>query len=320
MSHENRNCFSHFGGLMTKPEIRSRAPSAAKLLALFASISTCGYPMLAHGQQADPCAAGNPPTGAQALGYSHQVFCVAPTMADISVVNGVSSKLYSGKWYDKVAAPMSLYSMSGQTLALSSGGYLMTETRQSQPGALPLLLASAGFYVEFAVHLSDNDPDHFPAVWLMPQEHNASHSDHMPSDPQGFERWMEIDVDEGGYNTGHLGTLINWYGTSPSYQHQNESNAPASTFGMDRTQEHIFGLSYDPVGKKVTWYVDGVAVGSASTAMVPQYVNTHHYYLIMSNQSHGLNRPYQMYVRYFSAWIGSTPPKSPTGVRAETTQ
>ena len=189
---------------------------------------------------------------------------------------------------------MSMFSSSDQGLVLASGATLTTETRKSLPGLLPMLPGSSGFYVEFAERLSDNDVDHWPAVWLMPQEHNAVQADHAAGDPPRYERWMELDVDEGGFNkTGHHGNAISWWGIFPHYERQNGAIDPVSSPPMDRTQEHIFGLSYDPVRATVTWWVDGVSVGSTSTAKMHAIVKEHHYYLIMSNQTHGLNRPLQ---------------------------
>jgi hypothetical protein len=289
---------------------------ACTISALILVMSLWG-PMSAHGEQADPCP--TPPPGAKALGYLHKVFCVAPTTADVSVSNNVQSRLYSGPWYSASILPMTMYSSTAQGLALTSGGYVQTETRQSLPGMLPLLPASSGFYVEFAETLSDNDVDHWPAVWLMPQEHNSAQSDHQAGDPAKYERWMELDVDEGGFNkTGHHGAMINWWATYPNYAKLTTNNDPVSTPAMDRTKEHIFGMSYDPVHSVVTWWVDGVSGGSTSTAAVPAIVKTYHYYLIMCNQTHGLNHPYTMYVRYFSAWSGSAVPNPPSGVKAET--
>lgn len=302
---------------MISPTNKLSRAAAASLPALGLLVAF-GIPTMARGQQSDACASMEPPPGAQALGYVRRVFCVAPTISDISLDDGVSAKLYSGSWYSKSPSPLSLYSMSGQMLVIANGGGLITETRKSLPGALPLLLGASGFYVEFAERLSDNDKDHWPAVWLMPQEHNLLHSDRLAGDPPGYERWMELDVDEGGFNAGHHGAMINWSGKYPQYEHQNSSNDPASTFGMDRTQEHVFGLSYDPAGKKVTWWVDGAAVGNASTQGLPSIVNDHHYYLIIGNQNHGLNHPYKMYVRYFSAWSGNVVPSPPSGVKAVT--
>jgi len=188
-----------------------------------------------------------------------------------------------------------------------------TERRNSTAGALPLLLASAGFYVEFQERLSDNDADHFPAVWLMPLEHDGRKDDHVPGDPAGFEHWMELDVDEGGWNAGALGTMLNWSGISPNYQKVNLQ--VGSNLGMDRTEDHIFGASYDPKARQVTWWVDGISVGSVSTAAVPSFINTYHYYLLINNQNHGKNKPYEMYIPYFSAWTGADTPMAPTGLK-----
>lgn len=298
-----------------RPDRRKAKP----LLSLVAMLSAAVAPLASWGQQPDPCANMQPPAGAKTLGYLHQAFCVTPTLSDIATTNGSVSKLYSGMWYNTAPVSMSLYSMTDNVLTFANGGGLTTETRQSMPGALPLLLGSVGFYVEFAERLSDNDPDHWPAVWLMPQEHDIKQHDHAPTDPPGYERWVELDVDEGGFNAGHHGALIYWYGKYPQYQKTNYGNDPPSTFGMDRTQEHVFGLSFDPVGKKVTWWVDGANVGSASTENIPSLVNGYHYYLLINNQSHKLNRPYKMYVRYFDAWTGGAVPKPPSGVRTETT-
>ena len=264
---------------------------------------------------AQSCAPNNVPPGAQAVGYTHQVFCVTPSAADIAQDDSKVSKLYSGQWYAKTPPPASAYSMNGNVLTLSNGGGVTTQTRHSQVGALPLLPAAQGFYIEFAEQLSENDQDHFPAVWAMPKEHNGHKDDHDPSDPPGLERWMELDVDEGGYgNNGHHGTVINWWGYSPNYQHHNLDNAPAGT--LDRTQEHIFGMSYDPAAKKVTWWVDGSSTGSVSTAEIPAIVNTYHYYLLINNQHHGKNKPYTMNIRYFSAWSGNAAPNAPSGVKS----
>ena len=302
---------------MAVPPTKVYQLSAIKLTALIVSLAALGLPMWAHGQS-EPCTNPAPPPGAQSLGYNRLVFCVTPTVNDIDNTWTTSSaKLYSGSWYDKNPPPIGPYVMSGKTLVITAGGGVSTQTHRSTQGALPLLLAGAGFYVEFAEWLSDNDADHWPAVWLMPQEHDGKRHDYMPGDPPGSERFMELDADEGGFNPGHHGAMIYWSGTWPNYQKQQQGNDPRSTFGMDRTQQHIFGLSYDPAGKKVTWWVDGVNVGNASTETVPSIVNSYHYYLNINHQTHKLNHPYMMYIAYFSAWSKAVPPKPPAGVKAE---
>jgi hypothetical protein len=194
--------------------------------------------------------------------------------------------------------------MTGGVLTMNQGGVLTTESRKSKPGALPLLLGSRGFYVEFAVRLSDNHTDHFPAVWVMPQEHNASQSDRQAGDPPHYERWMEVDVNEGGLGTNlggaYRGAVIDWRGVYPHYERKVFNNIDKDP--IDMTAEHIFGASYDPAGRQVTWWLDGVKMGSQSTASFPSVINSYHYYLIIDAASRGEKVPYQMQVRYLAAW------------------
>jgi hypothetical protein len=295
---------------------RAKIRKAGMSLTLIASLSALCAPIEVLGQQSNPCGNTEVPAGAKSLGYLRQVFCVTPTTSDISDGGGVKM-MYTGTWYNDALAPLTFYSMSGAVLAVDIGGGVATETRKSLPGALPLLLGSAGFYVEIAERLSDNDMDHWPAFFLMPQEHNLRHQDRLSTDPVGYERWMELDVDEGGFNGGHHGAVINWSGLYPHYVNQNGSNDPPSTFGMDRTQVHVFGLSYDPSAKKVTWWVDGANVGSASTQQIPSVVNGYHYYLCIAAQNHRLKHPYKMYIQYFGAWSSAVAPNPPSGVQAE---
>jgi hypothetical protein len=243
-----------------------------------------------------------PPPGATALGYGTLVFCLEPTTADISYTSAGATSLYSGQWYDTMPPDSTYYSMENGTLAIALGGGVTTQRQSSQQGTLPYLVAGNGFYVEFAVTLSDNDSDHWPAVWLMPQEHNDKQSDHLSTDPAGYERWMEVDCDEGGFYAGSLNSLINWQGIYPNYTNttwNDEGKLPA----LDRTTEHVFGVSYDPVGQMAAYWLDGASVYSHSTSTIPAIVNTYHYYLIAGAQTHGANKPYEMLVRYMSAWI-----------------
>jgi hypothetical protein len=291
----------------------SKIPPVLALFASAAALVTLANADPASALPSNPCASGaSPPPGAQALGYTKQAFCVVPTIADISTNDAIAAKLYSGSWYTKDPTPMTRYAMDGSTLVLHPGGGVASESRKSRPGSLPLLPGAAGFYVEFQERLSSNDPDHFPALFLMPQEHDAKKNDHVAGDPATVEHWMELDVDEGGYGPGMHGTVINWSGAFPNYQHVNQS--VDSTAPLDRTQNHVFGLSYDPKARRVAWWLDGVIVGSTSTQALPAIVNSYHYYLLMGNQSHGLNKPYDMYVSYFSAWSPVEVPKPPTDV------
>lgn len=55
------------------------------------------------------------------------------------------------------------------------------------------------------------------AVWMMPVQHSGSNGEALgdvySSDPAGYERWMELDVDEGGFTVGEMGAVISWQGS-----------------------------------------------------------------------------------------------------------
>lgn len=248
------------------------------------------------------------PPGAAALGYTKCVINEHPTVADIAPGKNGDYKWFSGQWY---AQPPSLdhYTMQHGVLAISLGGDLVSTARDFSGGKLPLLPGIDGFYVEFEVRLSDNDPDHFPAVWLMPAEHSGKQEDHYPGDPPGFERWMELDVDEGGFGPGLTGTVHSWTGIwqgDPPYQRVMNPNNVSKT-PLDRSQRHTFGASYDPVRQQATWWVDGVQQMSAGHPYVPGVAAKQHFYLIISAQTHGGNKPYHMFISGVRAYV---PPSS----------
>ena len=248
------------------------------------------------------------PPGAAALGYTKCVIDERPTAADIAPAKSGDFKWFSGQWYSSKPPSLEHYRMVNGVLALSLDGDLVSAPRDlAGPGRLPALPGDKGFYVEFDVRLSDNDPDHWPAVWLMPVEHSGKQADHYEGDPKGFERWMELDVDEGGFGPGLAGTVHNWTDVYPHYKHiQNPNNVPKVP--LDRSQWHTFGASYDPVGKTATWWVDGVKQMSATSPYVPDIAAKQHFYLIISAQSHGKKTDHQMFVRSVRAYV---PPESP---------
>lgn len=249
------------------------------------------------------------PPGAALLGYTKCVIDERPAVGDIAPGKNGDFKWFSGQWY---GAPPSLdhYTTKDGVLCLSLGGDLVSTSRDFSGGRLPLLPGFDGFYVEFEVQLSDNDPDHWPAVWLMPAEHSGKQEDKYPGDPPGFERWMELDVDEGGFGPGLTGTVHSWTGIwkgNPDYaremNHNNVSQTP-----LDRSQRHIFGATYDPVRLQVTWWVDGVKQHSAGPPYVPAVALRQHFYLIMGAQTHGANKPYEMLIYGVRAYV---PPSCP---------
>ncbi len=248
------------------------------------------------------------PAGAAALGYTKCVISECPTVADIAPGRNGDYKWFSGQWYSPEVPSLDRYTMQNGVLALSLGGDLVGTSHDFTGAKLPLLSGADGFYVEFGVRLSDNGPDHWPAVWLMPAEHSGKQEDHYEGDPPGFERWMELDVDEGGFGPGLAGTVHSWTGIwhgNPDYARVMNSNNVLKT-PLDRSQTHIFGASYDPVKQKVTWWVDGVAQMSADGPCVPEVARKQHFYLIMSAQTHGAEEPYRMYISGVHAFVPPT--------------
>ncbi len=258
---------------------------------------------------ASVASAADVPPGAAALGYTKRVIHETPTAADIAPGKNGNYKWFSGQWYSRTSPSLDHYSTQDGALALSLGGDLVSTPRDFSAGKLPLLPGPDGFYVEFDVRLSDNDKDHWPAVWLMPVEHDGKR-DHYEGDPPGFERFMELDVEEGGFGPGLTGTVHSTEGVYPKWKHvQNPNNV--SPAAMDRIRKHTFGASYDPVHQKVTWWVDGKLQMSAGAPYVPAVAARQHFYLILSAQSHKAKKPYFMFVSGVRAYVppGSSLPE-----------
>jgi hypothetical protein len=251
------------------------------------------------------------PPGAAALGYTKCVINEHPAVADIAPAKNGDFKWFSGQWYNGQPPSLDHYTMQDGVLVLSPGGDLVSTSRDFSGGKLPLLPGYDGFYVEFEVRLSGNDPDFWPAVWLMPAEHSGKQEDRYLGDPPGFERWMELDVDEGGFGPGLTGTVHSWTGIwhgDPDYARVMNTQNNVSKTPLDRSQKHVFGASYDPIRQQATWWVDGVEQMSAGYPCVPAIACRQHFYLIMGNQTHGANKPYQMFISGVRAFV---PPSSP---------
>jgi len=258
------------------------------------------------------------PRGAAALGYTKCIINEHPTAADIAPGKSGDYKWFSGQWYAGGGPSLDHYRTQDGALVLAVGGDLVSTPRDFSAGKLPLLPGPDGFYVEFEVRLSDNDPDHWPAVWLMPAEHSGKQEDHYEGDPAGYERFMEFDIDEGGFGPGLTGTVHSTSGVW-SKEHgypehvQNPNNV--SQVPLDRSQRHVFGGSYDPAHQKVTWWVDGVEQMSAGAPYVPEVAAKQHFYLIISSQTHGAKKPYDMFVTAVRAYVpptSSLPPAAAT--------
>lgn len=267
--------------------------------------------LLAVGCWVFPCVAERPvPPGAAELGYTKCVLNERPAVADIAPGKSGDYKWFSGQWYFAEAPSLDRYTTVNGELALRLGGDLVSAPRDlslASAGRLPGLPGDKGFYVEFDVRLSDNDPDHWPAVWLMPWEHNGHQEDHYEGDPKGFERFMELDVDEGGFGPGLTGTVHSSEGVWPNYKHvQNPNNVCQEP--VDRSKKHTFGASYNPANKTATWWLDGVKQMSATSPYVPDIAAKQRFYLILSAQSHEKKTDYLMFVSGVRAYA---PPASP---------
>jgi hypothetical protein len=234
------------------------------------------------------------PDGAVALGYYNQLFYDQPTLADVST----SMTATTSKWYS-LPTNVSQVSIQGSELAIGLGGGVWSQAHRGKEGALPYLTGAQGFYVEFAMHLSSNNNDHFEGLYLQTAEHTMG-LDHLSTDPAGYERWTEIDVSESGYAPGSLATVINYYGISPNYSRTLLNDWGLIQTPIDYTKEHIYGVSYDPATNALQYYIDNVPTWKAT--LPGSVIKNYHYYLVMEASSHGAQTPYDMYIRYVAAY------------------
>jgi hypothetical protein len=156
---------------------------ALVLSGVLASHSQAGAPgseERAAGKAASGRATGSVPPGAAALGYTKRVIHETQTAADVAPGKNGNYKWFSGQWYSRTAPSLDHYTTQDGVLAPSLGGDLVSTPRDFSAGKLPLLSGADGFYVEFDVRLSDNDRDHWPAVWLMPAEHDGKRDHYEP--------------------------------------------------------------------------------------------------------------------------------------------
>jgi hypothetical protein len=211
-----------------------------------------------------------------------------------------STPLYDGNWWSKRPHSVDYFVKDSPVLAMMQGGSVATVSRKSEVGTLPLVPGNKSFYVEFEAKISENDRDHWPALWMMPIEHNAKRGDHYQGDPDKFERWLEIDVDEGGFSPGTHGVAISWSGIWPNYDKKISSRGNSREF-LDRTVYHRFGVSFDARERSIQWWLDGKAQHKTDRNFVPDITALQNYYLLMGAQSHGKKTPYVFYVSHIFA-------------------
>ena len=144
----------------------------------------------------------------------------------------------------------------------------------------------------------------------------------------GFERWMELDVDEGGLakSGGAMCSTISWWGRFSLGGFKSEiSSNRATGEALDRTKVHTFGTSYDPVKRQVTSWVDGKQKWQTPVdcSSVPEIAAEQHFYPILSvwRIDKGMQKSYLMHVSGVRADVpahASTLAKSVGGAKADT--
>jgi len=223
------------------------------------------------------------PPGAAALGYTVNKFFINPTVANIDFTETANGPLFARLYYQTMATSTTGFNPSsgfaqnvGGQLQLQQGG-VITGSPTFGTQQLPLLSAAAGFYAEWATHASINNFANFQACWMLPIEHGS-----VPT-----TTYVEIDVDEPGFvrdannsTFGMRSNVIHWVSGVAT------NNILNTGIPLDRTIEHILGVSYDPVGMLLTFYCDGVAQYLKSTAAFNADMATFHYYMICGWQSH----------------------------------
>lgn len=112
------------------------------------------------------------------------------------------------------------------------------------------------------------------------------------------QHWMELDVDEGGFQDGMLGTVHEWRGNFPYYI--NKQSAHASAKKLDRTKFHTYAAYYNPTKATVKWWVDEELHNEEPAPSIGSSLN---YYVIMNAQTHGKKQPYKLIVKRVRVFV-----------------
>lgn len=282
--------------------LRNKSTSLFCQLALAASCMICVGAVYSADKLI--CREAAIPPGAAEVGADQPLFQDCPQIADIDFTGKVyGKKYYSGLYFTK-PSDQSFYAQTNEGLIIKRGAGVAMVTMNSYRGYFPLLSGDRPFYIEAQVSTSSNDPDNFPAIWLMPIEHNLRQDDVYEPDPMGFERWFELDIDEGGFGPGGHHTAISWTGKWPDYKKIQNANT-TSKVSLDRTQPNVFGVSYSPVSLTVNWWLNGKRVLEATRPYVPEVARRQRFYLILTAQSHKNISDYQMLFMGVRAFVGT---------------
>ncbi len=261
------------------------------------------WPAAAHASDSLICKDTETPQGATQVGALQPLFRDCPRIDDVDFTGRADGHKYYNGLYFTQPKDRSLYEQADDGVVMQRGGVLATAKMTSYPGQFPLLSGARPFYIEAQVANSSNHRDNFPAIWLMPIEHNRRMEDVYAPDPKSFERWFELDIDEGGFGPGGHNTAISWSGIWPNYKKIQNPNA-TSKVALDRTLPNVYGVSYSPDTLTVRWWLNGKQVLEATQPYVPDIARRQNFYLIVSAQSHRNNTDYQMKLMGVRAFVG----------------
>lgn len=216
----------------------------------------------------------DPPAAAVRAGFSKVIFNEDFDSLDVSPDGGGKHRWYNGLWYQPAVA-RDRFELTDGLLRISTHikpigwatGSAIT-TWPKKPGGSPTLFHYG--YFEARMRFKPGQYN-WPAFWLL-----AAHRTELDKDrPKGS--WCEIDIYEGGKSTDFQGTLHGWVDGHSVVENKNQHfRLPA---GADYTHWNTFGLLWQQ--GKVTWYFNGIALGSADT---PASCNKQKQFMIIGAQ------------------------------------
>jgi hypothetical protein len=304
-------------------------PSDATLIATYPAASYAGYTATTSDlgpEQSDGTRwlILHPPVppGAAALGYTKLIYALHPLASDVLVLGTTSPGRYyfvngnpgvasgsNAALYTNVHGQLTLNNAGVSGDGASEPNIMATSTYNNgtafagMNSALPFLSASAGYYVEDARTLSNNNCDHWSSLWIWTVEAMS-----------GSESadWVEFDINEDGFTyawcAGLQGTttsLIYWKHGSPATSHPTQLR---SSNRFTQTNELIAGGAWDPVGKKIWEWNNGVNTGTIAFSAVglptAAWQGLHHFPLIGGGSHNVAGHPvaYTETIRYLMAW------------------
>jgi hypothetical protein len=284
------------------------------------------------------------PAAAAALGYTDAVIDEYPVSTDIAPALNGAFKWFRGD-YQNVDTPQASFSLFLTTpgnqgmLELDHGAGVVGIPNDMSVGALPPLSGNLGYYVQYETALNDDNADYFPGVYQDPMEHTLHSATDFygnslypgngldPGDATGFERWLELDVDEGTFGPSGEGThnaAIDWAAT---YNETDKKYEPASiaaqfagTTVLERKNWHTFAASFNPSTMLITWYLDGNV--EFTSGFVPLEALLQHPIIQMeSADKAGTSPTYSQYVANVRVYQAPTwtPAATPIGLTVNTT-